>query len=188
MKRFSFLIVFCLIFLVGCSQDNNKYTLLEENDNYELYAYENDDILSDYVYFVFNHDGEKIDSGYYEVGEPRFKRFENDVLKVSTGSGTNVAFITYYDLNQSLISDEYQNVYYEDGNLIAYITYQEGDTYLCVKHIFDDQLLLKEKLQIKDIMTTDYQITIKDNVVTVEHAKDSSYETIVETFSFKELE
>ena len=97
MKKFSAFIIICFILLVGCKQDNNHYSLLEENEYYELYGYDKNDILSDYVYFIFNDDGEKIDSGYLEVGEPRFEKISDDIVKISTGSGTNVAFITYYD-------------------------------------------------------------------------------------------
>lgn len=173
-----------LLLISGCQTDSN-YTLIEDDNDYQVYAYaDSDGILSDYTYFIFNDNGDKIDSGYNQSREPIFQKFDNHVLKRLISAGTNVNFTTYYDLSRSLISDEYENVYYDDGELVVYIHYdnQNDSTYVTAKKIFDSDFLLNEKLDLDGIFTTDYHVEVKDNRVTVQHVKGPHYDDVVETF------
>ena len=187
MRKISILLAVLLLCLCGCSKsEKGNYNIVEQNKNYEVYAYsKGDDPLSDFVYIVFNRNGEKIDSKYLELGEPRFKELEDSILKVGYGTGTNSEIVTYYDLANSLISKEYQNVCYDDGEKVAYITYGDGDTFICVSDTFGNEPILKEVLNMGGIMTTEFKVDIKDGKITVEHAQGKDYKTIVESFDLK---
>lgn len=173
-----------MLLFTACSGNNNcAYSLIDSSDNYELYAYtDKNDVLSDYIFFVFNNNGDKIKSGYFEAGEPRFTEFDNDILKVSTGAGTNAQIVTYYDLSSSLVSSEYQNVYYDDGDLVVYIDYDKDKTFITAQKIFNSEVLLREELDMGGIFATNFDVSVKDETITVEHIKGENYETITETF------
>lgn len=184
-KSFILLSLVIAFILTGCSNNTkNDYRIIEQSNNFKLYAYENNDgIYSDYVYFIYNNDGKKIASAYYETRQPAFHTFDNGVLRISINAGTNVALRTYYDLETSAVSEDYQGVYYDDGEIVIYIHYDESDTYICAKEIFGSDFLLKEKLDTGDTFITGFEVDFSDGVVTVEHPKGEQYDdTIVETF------
>ncbi len=179
-------IVFALILvLYGCSNStDNNFSLVKSEKNYKLYAFSNSDgIESDYNYFIFNNNGDKIDSGYYESAAPQFHNFDNGVLKISVNAGTFANETTYYNLETSLVSDNYENVYYDDGEITVYINYVDDSAYIFAKEIFNSNYLLKEKLDTGGVMITDFNVSINDKKITVEHTKGKNYNNIIETFN-----
>ena len=184
-KSFILLSLVIAFILAGCSDSSkNDYKMIEQSNNFKLYAYENDDeIYSDYVCFIFNNAGKKIASSYYETKQPDLHTFDNGVLRVFINAGTSAGLSTYYNLETSAVSETYQCVYYDDGEIVIYIHYDESDTYICAKEIFGSDFLLKEKLDTGNTFITGFEVDFSDGVVTVEHPKGEQYDdTIVETF------
>ena len=185
------LLTIILLAFTGCTYSHiNNMSLLEEDNNYKIYGYlDKNDILTDYFYIIFNNDGEKIDSGHCERVNPNFQKFDNDVLKLSKSFGSNAKFVTYYDLSKSIVSEEYQNIIYDDGELVIYIYYIDGEigTHIVTKNIFDSKILLDEELDMGGIMSTDFKVNIEGKIITVEHVKGQNCETIVETFELKQF-
>lgn len=183
-KIFSVLPLLLIIILSGCSNSaGNDFSLIASGENYKLYAYSNSDgINSDYNYLIFDNNGDKIDSGYYESTAPEFYSFDNGILRLSVNAGTFAKETTYYNLETSLISENYENVYYDDGEISVYINYVDNSAYIYAKKIFDSDYLLKEKLNTGGIMITDFHVSVNGKVITVEHTKGENYENIVETF------
>ncbi len=144
-----------ILFFTSCSNpaDSSNYSLIHSSNHYQVFAYNDKNILSDYTYFIFNNKGDKIDSGYYKDNEPKFEEFQNGITKITINYGTNSELVKYYDLTNSRISEEYSGVYFDNGELVIYIDYIDDDTYLYAKNIFDSDLLLKEKLDMDGIMT-----------------------------------
>ncbi len=184
MKKILFLALALVLILTGCSNGvENNYKQIEQSKNFSLFAYEDTDgVLSDFVYFIYNNKGDKIESAYYETRKPEFRVFDNGILKVFVSLGTNAGVSTYYNLETSVASDTYQNVYYDDGEIVIYIDYSDSDIYLCAKKIFGSNFLLKEKLDMDGITTTVFEVSYSNGLVKVEHAKGKKYDTIVETF------
>jgi len=184
MKKALFLALSLVLILTGCSNGvESKYKQIEQSKNFSLFAHEDTNgVLSDYLYFIYNNKGDKIASAYYGNREPKLSIFDNGILKVFVSGGTNAGVSTYYNLETSLASDTYENVYYDDGEIVIYIDYSDGNIYVCAKKIFGSDFLLKEKLDMGGISTTLFDVSYSNGLVKVEHAKGEKYDTIVETF------
>lgn len=183
-KAICFTLILISLFLAGCSNEKTgSLTLTASETGWELYSYsDNDNVASDYTYLIFNTNNEKIDSGYFESAEPEFKSFDNGILSVSISAGTFADQTTYYDLETSAVSDTYENVFYDNGEITIFINYDNSNADLYAKQIFGSEYLLSETLDTDGIMTTDFNVSVDGEKITVEHPKGENYENVVETF------
>lgn len=186
-KRFLVLLLLPVFLLAGCAKSGGDYVLLESSKNYKVYAWDDisyweDGYYSDFVYLVFNNAGEKIDSGYGEFSEPYFCQFDNDILKLEISAGSNAGTTTYYQLETSLISEAFQNVCYDDGEICAYVTYAGTTAYICVQELFSSDFLLKEELDMGGIMATVFTASLDGDTLSVEHVRGENFQDVTETF------
>lgn len=178
-------IVIGILLLVFSSCSNNekdKLTLISNNENYEVYEYCYSQFTSDYFFFVFDNKGEKIDAGYCKEHLPSIKKVSDFTLEYSISFGTNASEYKYYDVDKGISSETFQNVYYYQDNMIAYVEYIGNIAYICYKGVFDESLLLKEKLDMDGIMTTQFEVSVGNNVLYVTHAKGNEYKEITEEY------
>lgn len=182
------LIIVCTIILIflfsGCGKNTEEFVTLSDEKNYTVNAYNMGYAVSDYVYVIRDNSGSKLDSGYLEQSEPHFEYINNNILKFYYSYGTNATISRFYDLQNSLISEEYQEVCYSDENYVIYPSFNEnGKTYINVCKLFDSKTIVEKELDTDGVFITTFDVKVDNNVVTVKHAKGVNNETIVETFN-----
>ena len=173
-----------LMIFASCSDSGlNNMSLISNFTNYKIYEYKYDESSSDYVFFIFDNNGKRLDAGYCQSHEPSIEKVDNNIIEYSLGFGTNAKEYKYYEINKGLVSQTYQNVYYRQNDTIAYIDYVNNSTYVCYKKVFETQDILKQKLDMGGITSTEYNISIDDNKLCVTHPKGKEYKEITEKFA-----
>ena len=72
--------------------------------------------------------------------EPQIKYITEDVIEIRNSAGTSAISCTYFDLKTNKLSESCWNPSYVDGNIVAYMHYdetREPHTFLVVRNIFD---------------------------------------------------
>lgn len=176
------LILFFLM-LTGCHNNTENLSLISKGNNYIVYEYQYNEITCDYMFVVFDDNGNRIDSAVVENHEPTFNYLDATLLAYELSFGTNAIEYKFYDIEKSIVSETYQNIYYQKDNQIAFIEYENDKTYICYKELFEKDNILKEELDMDGIMSTEFEIVVNDDFISVTHSKGESYDEITENFS-----
>lgn len=181
------IMVLLLILFSSCSNnEKDKLTLISNDKNYEVYEYYYNQFMTDYFFIIFDNKGEKLDAGYCGEHMPSIKKVNEFILEYSISFGTNAVEYKYYDVKNGLASEAFQNIYYCQDNKVAYVDYRDTGTYICYKEIFEESFLINEKLDMGGIMTTQFEVFIDKDILSVTHAKGKEYNEITEKFIIEE--
>ena len=163
----------------------NQLQLIEKADNYKVYGYSYGDLLYDYLYFINDKDGNKIDSGSYEKYCPQFEKLSNKILKKSVSFGMDASVEQYYDLDNATVSKEFQGVCYDDDKTVAYINFKKGKACLFIQEIFSDDCLAYKEYDANVITSSGIDVDIKDDVAIVKYETKSQKDKVVDKIPLK---
>lgn len=197
LKSFIIIIsVVCSMCLLGGCQNNDyedeslmhQAVLADESDYHKVYRFSYNNNIDDYMYFIFDKNGEKLDSACFQKHSPKIEKLSSNILKSTLIYGTDAYIVKYYDITNSVVSSDFQGVCYDDEEKVAYIDFKNDKTYLKIQKMFSDDIILKEKLNLGDAgvaTSSQFDVSVSGDTVTVKHPYGSDYKTITETFSLK---
>ncbi|MCH5298922.1 MAG: hypothetical protein J1E96_04075 [Ruminococcus sp.] len=195
-KLKSFIIIISVVcsmcLLGGCQSDDyedkssiHQAVLVDESYYHKVYIFSYNNNTDDYMCFIFDKNGEKLDSACYQKHCPKIEELNSDILKSTLIYGTDAYIVKYYDITNSIVSPDFQGVCYNDEEKVAYIDFKNDKTYLKIQKMFSDDVILKEELNLGDAVvatTSSFDVSISGDTVTVKHPYGSDYKTITETF------
>lgn len=185
------------LLLTGCEKNFSDVATLESDfssesaiiaidDYYRIYHGTKEETRFFYYYDLFDIGGNLIKSECTYMDEPNISEHSNNIIKVSTqtGTGQSTRWSYYYDVNTNLFSRVFYHVLAEKENVIAYFDGEQ--IILC--DMFDAENFYKE-IELNNVLSdsTDpiEEVFLSDNLdsVTVVYFTGNDFDRTTETFS-----
>lgn len=121
----------------------------DEGSHYVIYRYENDKNVC-YRFEVFDDNKNVVLSGSNEWKEPQIDE-EDNIVSVMLSFGTLADVHRYYDTQNNILSDEYNNVfaqngamicYYDDESIVVTNAFEQDEFYTEIKRDFYDDMAI----------------------------------------------
>lgn len=165
--------------------NEEKISLLKKDDNYQIYQFHYSEYSSEYIYFIYDNEENRLDCKNVYAYEPHIEKIGNNVFKCVISGGSNANIVKYYNVSKDMISPEYKNVCYDNRNEVAYIKNYKGKTYFKLQKIFDNNAYFVKELDMDGITTTKFDVKIRDGKIFITHIKGKDYKEITEIFQYK---
>lgn len=147
-------LILCLCFLtffnVSCanrkasvsnSSSKLKTDVVKRGKNYKITATKKSD-HTDYHYLVYNNNGKIMFEETIDI-KVDFSYISSDILRRHNGGG-NVSQYKYFNLNDNLVSQIYDNPSLVENGKIVYMTYEDDKIKLIISDLFDKSKFYKE--------------------------------------------
>ena len=99
-----------------------------------------------YSYEITDYKGRILDYEDNLTREPKRQKVSTDVVGISvqTGTGLSTNYATYFDLENSKISETFYYVLTAKDGYVVYGDYRDGEHFIVVQDIFDKEQYYKE--------------------------------------------
>lgn len=126
---------------VSTSSSKLKSDVVEKEKNYRIIATKKSD-HTDYQYLVYNNNGKLMFEEILDF-KADFSYLSSDILREHNGGG-NVSQYQYFNVNENLVSQIYDNPSLVESGKIVYMTYEDDKIKLIISDLFDKSKFYKE--------------------------------------------
>ena len=139
------LLMTLLVAAIFLQSDNNNSDeiIIDSSENFSVFGFTWDNQPA-YRYEVYNKNGAVVINETVR-SQPHIEYiFENTLLSIIRGVGTNAFLCQYYDIDRDLFSEIFHSPTVADHGNVVYMTISEGNLKLVVRDIFDESKFYKE--------------------------------------------
>lgn len=121
-------------------EDFEDFEIQDKGNHYVVYRYDQDEPFNKYFWFnIFDNNRNIVLNGGTEWKEPEITEVDN-IVSVTLNFGTLANISRYYDTQNNILSDEYNNVLAQNGSLICFF----DKSSIIITNAFDNDEFYKE--------------------------------------------